>query len=244
MGRLDELPVADWLKLNAALQAKKAALRGRLAEMGILKREGENRYDKYSYFSEAQYKELFTRLFSESGLEYKASEVAFDTFEGSEKQGNGRMVKIQFTLFDVSTGFYEESYVTGEGIDKGDKAGYKANTGAVKYYLADNFLVATGDDPETESPDARMNTRTNKAQNQAQKVPTPAQTAAEDAEISKTAAIALANRCKNDGVSVEKLCAKMKVESLIKLTESQYSYINNKWDNVKAACGKQEGGEH
>ena len=41
---------------------------------------------------------------------------------------------------------------TGEGLDRGDKAGYKAYTGAVKYFLANTFLVPTGDDPETESP--------------------------------------------------------------------------------------------
>ena len=38
-------------------------------------------------------------------------------------------------------------------LDKGDKAGYKANTGAIKYYLANTFMVATGDDPETETPE-------------------------------------------------------------------------------------------
>ena len=42
-------------------------------------------------------------------------------------------------------------------MDKGDKALYKAKTGALKYFLADNFMVATGDDPETESPDAEGN---------------------------------------------------------------------------------------
>ena len=42
-------------------------------------------------------------------------------------------------------------------MDKGDKAGYKAFTGALKYYLADTFMVATGDDPEKESPETKMN---------------------------------------------------------------------------------------
>ena len=243
MGRLEDLPVADWLKMNAALQAKKCTLRGMLAQMGVLKREGNNTFDKYKYFSEAQYKELFTRLLWESRLELKFTELSYDTFDGSEKQANGRMPKLRISLFDVDTGFFEDTDITGEGIDKGDKAGYKAYTGALKYYLANTFLVATGDDPETESPDARMNTRTNKAQNQAQKAAAAAQTAvpAEDAEISKTKAIALANKCKAEGVSVEGLCEKMKVESLIKLTEKQYSYIISKWENVKAACGKEGG---
>ena len=60
---------------------------------------------------------------------------------------------------DVETGFFETTDITGEGIDKGDKAGYKAYTGALKYFLADTFMVATGDDPESESPEAKMNNK-------------------------------------------------------------------------------------
>lgn len=159
---LEKLEVKDWLTLNAQLQKKKNELRKKLKEKGILKREGNNTYDKYTYFSEAQYKELFTALLSESNLELKFTELEYATFEGSEKQSNGRMPKLEFKLIDVETGFYETTVITGEGIDKGDKAGYKAYTGALKYYLADTFMVATGDDPEVESPDVKMNKKVEK----------------------------------------------------------------------------------
>lgn len=144
------------LALNAKLQQKKSKLRAMLREKGVLKREGNNTYDKYSYFSEAQYKQLFTELFSGIGLELKFTEIGYEMFDGPEKQANGRMPKLLFTLFDIDTGYGEETVITGEGIDKGDKAGYKAYTGALKYYLANTFLVATGDDPETESPTAKI----------------------------------------------------------------------------------------
>jgi hypothetical protein len=39
----------------------------------------------------------------------------------------------------------------GEGRDRSDKAAYKAFTGALKYYLVQAFLLATGDDPENDS---------------------------------------------------------------------------------------------
>lgn len=154
---LEKLEIKDWLKFNAQLQAKKNNLRKLLKEKGILKREGNNTYDKYKYFSEAQYKQLFTELFSVAKLELSFTELEYATFEGSEKQANGRMPKLEFKLTDVETGFYESTVITGEGIDKGDKAGYKAYTGAIKYYLANTFLVATGDDPENESPQQTMN---------------------------------------------------------------------------------------
>lgn len=154
---IDKLEVKEWLEYNSKLQIKKNNLRKLLKEKGILKKEGKNDYDKYKYFSEAQYKDLFTELFSECGLELTSSEVSYEMFEGSEKQNNGRNTKWEWKLSDIETGFYETSYTTGEGIDKGDKAGYKSDTGALKYYLANTFMVATGDDPETDSPDEKMN---------------------------------------------------------------------------------------
>ena len=149
----------EWLELNAKLQQKKNAVRKALRDLGILKREGQNNFDKYRYFSEAQYKQLFTELFSFNGLELKFDELEYGIFEGTEKQSNGRMPKIKFTLFDIETGFGEDTTITGEGMDKGDKAGYKAYTGALKYYLANTFMVATGDDPEKDSPEEKMNKR-------------------------------------------------------------------------------------
>ena len=149
-------------EMTAKLQKKKNALRKMLKEKGILKKGAVNTFDKYSYFSEAQYKELFTELFSEVGLELKFNELSYETFTGTEKQTNGRMVKLAFELFDIETGFSEVTTITGEAIDKGDKAGYKAFTGALKYYLANTFMVATGDDPEKDSPQVEMNTKTEK----------------------------------------------------------------------------------
>lgn len=162
MAHLENLEIKTWLDLNSKLQKKKNSLRKALKEKGVLKKGGTNTYDKYSYFSEAQYKELFTELFSNAGLELSFNEVEYNTFTGSEKQANGRMPKLMFILTDIDTGFYEETTITGEGIDKGDKAGYKAYTGALKYYLANTFMVATGDDPEKESPNHTMNDKQEK----------------------------------------------------------------------------------
>ena len=159
---IDGLEAKEWLELNAKLQKKKNTLRKVLKEKGVLKKGAVNEYDKYKYFSEAQYKELFTGLFADCGLELKFNEISYDTFTGSEKQANGRMPRLEFELMDIDTGFGESTVITGEGIDKGDKAGYKAYTGALKYYLANTFMVATGDDPEKDSPSEIMNTKEEK----------------------------------------------------------------------------------
>lgn len=143
------------LELNASLQKKKNSLRKELSEKGILEKKGKNDYDKYTYFSESQYKELFTKLFSSHGLELKFTELEYaSSTSTSQKMPNVRTVKLQFTLIDIDTGYCEDTIITGEAFDKSDKAGYKAYTGALKYYLANSFLVATGDEVEkdTETP--------------------------------------------------------------------------------------------
>lgn len=201
------------LAFNAKLQQKKNALRKALKEKGVLQKGGTNQYDRYKYFSEAQYKELFTELFSDHGLELKFTELSYDTFDGPEKQANGRMPRIQFTLFDIETGFGEDTVITGEGIDKGDKAGYKAYTGALKYYLANTFMVATGDDPEKDSPDTKMNNR----------------------KISATAVKALMSRCQAEGVDVQKIMNLYKVTSLSDLTDRQHAHIHANWEKIKAS---------
>lgn len=136
------------LKLNALLQQKKSNIRQTIRDLGILPRKGANAFDKYKYFSEAQYKELFTKLLADEALELSASVEAVTPYKATEKQPYGRLAEVIFTLSDIDTGYAEQSKIIGDGMDKGDKGIYKAYTGALKYYLANTFMVATGDDPE------------------------------------------------------------------------------------------------
>ena len=149
-----EIPVqkttTEDLKKRIGLQKKKNAIRKELHERGILPKGAHNDYDNYDYFSEAQYKELFTELFSKHGVELIIDEADYGTFDGTDKQPFGRVVTLACTLIDIDTGYSETSKHTGEGLDRGDKAGYKATTGAIKKFLSSTFLVATKDDPERE----------------------------------------------------------------------------------------------
>lgn len=208
---ITRLEPEKWLELNAKLQQKKSALRKELSERGVLKREGNNTYDKYKYFSEAQYKELFTELLPKHGLELNFDEIDYITFSVEGKQPNGRMPKLEFYLYDTDTGFYETTKITGEGIDKGDKAGYKAYTGALKYYLADKFMVATGDDPETESPEGRS--------------ARPKQP--EDPKVDEAALEKLRTIADAVDISAEQICKTFKVESLPELTMTQWRHALN-----------------
>jgi hypothetical protein len=48
-----------------------------------------------------------------------------------------------------TSGQWIETVHVGEGEDRGDKAAYKAITGATKYWVMKTFLISTGDDPES-----------------------------------------------------------------------------------------------
>ncbi len=136
---------------------KKLAVRKALSEGGRLKHDKINKFDGYSYLSEAAYKEVFTSLFTENGLDLEVTLLEIQDVTGTEKQSFGRRVLLQFTLTDTDTFFQQISTFYGEGFDKGDKAIYKAYTGALKYYLALNFLVATGDEPERDDREPERN---------------------------------------------------------------------------------------
>lgn len=197
---LENLDIKEWLGYNAKLQQKKNTIRKELKKRGVLKKGAKNEFDNYKYFSEAQYKELFTELFSENGLELKFTELDYGTFEGTEKQANGRMPKLRFSLFDTDTGFFEDTDITGEGIDKGDKAGYKGYTGALKYFLANTFMVATGDDPEGGSPDYKMN----------------------DKKVTETEAKTIYGLLKQKNIELDKFLEFYGVKNTNELTKEQY----------------------
>lgn len=146
---LKKLELQKWekeLDLNKQLQQKKHKIRQYLNEKGILKKDKSN--GNFGYFSDIAYKTLFTKLFLDVGLDFSYSVVDVERWQSQAKMGEGRIVKVKAKFIDIDTGYYEEVYAAGDGADFSDKGIYKAETGAVKYILACNFLVATGDDAE------------------------------------------------------------------------------------------------
>ena len=149
------------LEMKSKLQKKKSKLRKMLCDLGTQKNGAKNDYDNYQYFSEAQYKELFNPLFEKCGIELKSNEIDYGTFEGTDKQPYGRTVTMSYSLIDVDTGYEETTNHTGEGLDRGEKGGYKGTTGALKRFLSSTFLVATQDDPERDDEKGSPKTKSN-----------------------------------------------------------------------------------
>lgn len=156
-------------QMISKLQTKKNKLRKLLKEKGILVKGAHNDFDDYEYFSEAQYKELFTELLSECDLELDSTELEVRFIDGTEKQKYGALVTINFILTDIETGYSMEYIHSGIGFDKGDKALYKAKTGAIKYFFATSFLVATKDDPERDDNERKSSKSVTKVEKNSNK---------------------------------------------------------------------------
>ena len=134
-------------------------VRKEIAEKGYIKKGGNNTFDNYKYFTEAQYKELMNTLFAKYGVELKSTiKSVEDTKKPSTNQSSttkedklkyGVRISSYIELINIDNPTERESYIAyGDAFDRSDKAIYKALTGCIKYFFANNFLVATGDDPE------------------------------------------------------------------------------------------------
>lgn len=78
--------------------------------------------------------------------------------EGTTPSGKQSLLTLRFTwtLTDGDSGETLSFQSVGTGADSGDKAAYKAATGALKYALLTGFLIPTGDDPEADTATDRV----------------------------------------------------------------------------------------
>ena len=139
----EELP-----RLN--LRQKLAEVRRRI---GYIQKRGFNERNNYSYVTAADLAGAVGDILAELGVVIVPSLESI-TYEAGRNGGaevsRSAQVVMSYTFTDVDTGEAITAKVAGQGLDSGDKAPYKAMTGALKYALLQSFLLATGDDPEDE----------------------------------------------------------------------------------------------
>jgi hypothetical protein len=138
----------------AGLNAKLMKLREVMNSFSWEK-DGINRRQSYEYITEKQYKNNFKAALAAAGLDFKSSMVEYQFIESISDKMNMIIAKFEFKIIDRDSGT-EEVYITfGTGADMGDKGLYKAYTGAIKYFLANNYLVAEGSDPESDDVEVK-----------------------------------------------------------------------------------------
>ncbi len=125
--------------------------------IGFVSKNGKNTFHKYDYATESDILDSVKKAANEAGLVILTSADSehgqFEAFNGRGEKSLVRWAKVRlnYKIVDAETGEKEEGSFDGYSEDNGDKAIYKATTGANKYFLMKFFGVATGDDPEKDS---------------------------------------------------------------------------------------------
>lgn len=137
--------------------------------IGVIRKTGVNDFHKYTFAKESDLVEEIRPMLSEYGIwieqglhadpelgliahqrlpQYKArDQVTIDSLTVITK-------RFRFVWWNPESGALETTEwepFMGYGDDTGDKGYYKAETGAVKYFLMKTFMIATGNDPEADA---------------------------------------------------------------------------------------------
>lgn len=113
---------------------------------------GFNQHSKYNYFSEAQLQSYLRPLIAKEGIAifHSTDKITIVPIQGDKLKIHST-VETSHTIVDSESG---ETFVcrsVGEGLDTGDKATYKAITGAVKYFYMKLLGISDFSDPENDS---------------------------------------------------------------------------------------------
>lgn len=133
-------------------------------DVSYIQKAGYNKFQNYRYAKESDIAAAFANAMKKHNVFMFTSILnrectAYQT-EKQVKTGEKTFlvtVKLQVTFVDAESGERFTVVFFGDGSDKGDKAVYKAITGAQKYALMKTFLCETGDDPERDENNTQKN---------------------------------------------------------------------------------------
>lgn len=133
--------------MSAKVAAKIAEV---MKKVDYLQKDGQVAYKatRYSYLSEEKITTEIRKAMLEVGLVIYPNRM--EVVAKTERMAS---ILITYRLQDVDSGDFIEVQALGEGMDAGDKAIYKAMTGAFKYAQRQTFMIPTGDDPDKVSSD-------------------------------------------------------------------------------------------
>lgn len=121
-----------------------------MGEVGYVQKQGVNKAQNYRYAGEVQLIEALRPALIKHGVICVPSQATSrsDMVVVDGKKTYRTVIDYLFTYTHVASGTSLQVAAIGEGVDMGDKAAYKAATGALKYALRQPFLIETGDEPE------------------------------------------------------------------------------------------------
>jgi hypothetical protein len=204
------------------LREKFAEVRRRL---GYVQKRGHNERYNYNYVTAADLAGSVGDLLAELGVVVIPQLQSISTEPTRSPSDRIARIVMNYRFVDARTGEELTVRVAGEGADAGDKAPYKAMTGALKYALLQSFLLATGDDPEDERADYRNGLGS-------ERVITPEQVRELQGLIEET------------GTELERVLAYYRVSALGEMTEGSYRRALEVLNRKLAKQSSQENGTH
>lgn len=121
-----------------------------LKEVERIEKRGHNAHHNYDYVTESDVVEALRKHLAEAGIVC----VPFVEKVTTTPTEKGLMAHVEVSYKFTNGSENIQVRVVGSGYDiPGDKAVYKAMTGALKYALRQLFLIPTGDDPERDEKD-------------------------------------------------------------------------------------------
>ena len=138
----------------AKLAAKLAKI---LGEVGKVPKDGKNEFHGYDYVTEsALFYAVRDKLAAAGVFVFTSTESQHvEIVKEEDKDGKTRTTALttvvtKHTFADGESGESFSVNSQGQGVDVGDKGGYKAITGAMKYFIYKNFMVPTAEDMNPE----------------------------------------------------------------------------------------------
>ena len=120
-----------------------------MAEVRHVPKNGRNDFHKYDYIMESDLVDRLRGKLAEQGVALLPSireHVSSQINDHRGKPQNLATITLDITFVDGDSGDSFTTSWVGQGVDSGDKAYYKAYTGAFKYALLKTFLVTAEDD--------------------------------------------------------------------------------------------------
>jgi len=151
----------------------------------VLEKKGKNKFHNYKYLKEEQVTEHLKDLMDKENLLFLPINASIIRTTKTGEKSVLTTVRVSYSFIDVDSSFEHRGEYEGQGSDTGDKGGYKAITGAIKYILMKTFMIPTGDDPEASDVPMQEEVRT-QAQPAPQQAPQPAAPAQQGGSYGKT----------------------------------------------------------
>ncbi len=139
-----------------------------MKEVKYIQKKGFNAFHKYKYATESDVAEKIREVLAERNVMMIPNMTSHTVREHTNAKGKTEYivtVDMEFKFYDGDTGEEITFNMAGEGQDAGDKAIYKAITGAQKYALMKVFMIPTGDDPEADNGVDERNAQTDSKKN-------------------------------------------------------------------------------